>query len=57
MNETVKAAALNHIAPQVLWAREGQTSYRSEFGLIHTRFKTSSPFSFNIYGLSLFTAG
>jgi hypothetical protein len=47
MNDAVKLQVLAQIG-RGPWKREGQTNYRSAAGLVHARFKTSGPFSFNI---------
>jgi hypothetical protein len=48
MNEAIKLAVLGKVAPGVRWRRQGQTHYRSARGIVHARFKTRGPFSFNI---------
>ena len=48
MNDAPKAAVLEQIAGGTRWRAEGQTNYRFPAGLVHARFKTSGPFSFNV---------
>jgi len=48
MSETIKIAVLEQISWGASWRPEGRASYRFPGGLVHARFKTSGPFSFNI---------
>lgn len=47
MNDAIKAAVLDRLKGGP-WKQTGQTSYRFRAGVVHARFKTSAPFSFNI---------
>src|SRR5947209_4003869 len=47
-NVMAKSAALGAIGEDSKWKPEGQSSFRFPQGLVHTRFKTSGPFSFNL---------
>lgn len=47
-NDAIKRAVLAQVAPGVTWRFSGQTSYVSAVGVVHARYKSRGPFSFNI---------
>lgn len=48
MNEAIKAAVLKRIGHGGTWRPEGRAGHRFNAGLVHVRYKTSGPFSFNL---------
>lgn len=47
VSQASKIAVLNQLTGGS-WRAEGKVGYRFSAGLVHTRFKTSGPYSFNI---------
>jgi hypothetical protein len=53
MSDLTKITVVNNLACGSRWAHHGRSTFQFTHGVVHARFKTSSPYSFNLNPASL----